>query len=56
MDQRAAFNEAVETLNNVRSAAKAGDEEAKRILPLFDNASPAAVLVDLRRFRPKGKK
>lgn len=53
MNQTAAFEEAVKTMENMRKAAEEGDAEAKSLLALFDASNPAAALVDISRFRPK---
>lgn len=53
MNQTAAFEDARKTVQNIREAAAAGDKEAQELLKLFDGCSPAAVFVDISKYRPK---
>ena len=52
MNQTAAFEEAVKTMENLRAAAKGGDAEAARLLALADAAHPSFVMADLSKYRP----
>ena len=52
MNQTAAFEEAVQTMNNLREAAKEGDEEAAALLALADANHPGFVLADISKYRP----
>ena len=53
MNQTAAFEEAVKTMDNIRAAAKEGDEEAKILLEMADKLQPGFLLADLSKYRPK---
>lgn len=53
MNQTAQFEEAVATMNNLRAAAKAGDEIAIHLVALADANQPAFALADLSAYRPK---
>ena len=53
MDQRKSFEEAVQTMENIRRAAADGDTEAQRLLALAAANSHAFVLADLRKYRPE---
>lgn len=53
MDNTRAFNEAVATMNNIREAAKNGDEYAKELLKMADANHAGFIFADLSKYRPK---
>ena len=53
MNQTAAFNEAVETMNAIRKAAAEGDEYALLLLRFAEKNPAAFVQADLSKYRTK---